>query len=163
MKELFKVLKNDTGIIYLGNSKDNNSRFVIQTLLNVIKDKNINTKIYYLDILNDRDSYSIEDNKLVYETDSKGNEIKGTKNYFKLMEYLDDFLGEYIIYLNDIEYNTNEKRIPVPAIIFIKDGNILGLEYGSIDMNKDDLYSIFEEYILDMYSSTCDTNIVEPC
>ena len=162
-KQIFNVLKNSTGIIYFGYPEDNNSRFAIETLLNVIEDNKIDTTVYYLDIHSDRDSYTIENNKLVYEKDSNGNEIEGTKEYFGLMSYLDKFLGEYVLYFEDEEYNTNEKRIPIPAIIFVKDGNILGLEYGSIDIEYEDLYSIYEDYVLEMYSSTCDTNAVDPC
>ena len=162
-KELYKIIGKGTGIIYLGHNEDNDSRFAIETLLKALKDNEISDTIYYLDIYNDRDMYTIEDNNLVYEKDKNGNEIKGSKEYFKLIEYLDNYLGEYVLYLDDIEFDTNVKRIPIPTIIFVKDGNIVSLESISLEINKEDSYDIFEDDISKMYSTTCDTNSVEPC
>jgi len=160
-KEVFDIINSKTGIIYLGYPTDDNSRFAINTLLNVIENNNVDTTIYYLDIHQDRDSYTIEDDKLVYSKDSKGKEIKGVDNYFKLLDMLDEYLDEYIIYVDDKEYKVGEKRIHFPTIIFISEGKIKGLEYASLDMDKDSLYSVYEDYISNMYSSSCDSKI--PC
>lgn len=162
-KEIFEVLKSKTGIIYLGYPEDNNSRFAIETLLKVIEENNVDTTVYYLDIHNDRDSYTIENNELVYDIDKNGNQIKGTENYFKLLKLLDKNLSEYILYLDDKEYDVEEKRIIFPSIIFVNKGEVLGIEYASTDMEFEDLYYAYEHYILDMYSSVCDTNKETPC
>lgn len=164
-KEIFDVIKNKTGIIYLGYKESNDCRFAIDTLLKTIKENNINTNIYYLDNHMDRDSYIIEDDKLVYEKDNKGNEIKGTDNYFKLLELLDKNLSDYVLYLDDKKYEVGEKRLHFPAIIFVKKGNVLGIVYATQDMDYNDLELIYEDYLSDMYSTTCDTNkdINTPC
>ena len=161
--EIFDVIKSKTGIIYLGYPECNDCRFAIETLLNVVSDNKIKTTIYYLDIHNDRDSYTIENEKLVYEKDENNNEIKGTENYFKLLKVLDENIFEYILYIDDKEYDTKEKRIHFPSIIFVKNGKILGLEYASTDIKYKDLYNIYQDYISDMYSSTCDNLKEEAC
>ena len=164
-KEIFDVINNKTGIIYLGYSECNECRFAIETLIKVLKDKKDSNTIYYLDIHNDLDSYVVDDNKLVYNKDSKGNEIKGTDNYFKLLRLLDKNLNDYVIYLDDKKYEVGEKRIYLPSIIFIKEGKVLGITYASNDMDYNDLYSIYEDYISDINSSTCDAKSTSntPC
>ena len=111
----------------------------------------------------DRDSYTIDNEKLVYEKDKNDNEIKGTKNYFKLLKALDDNLFEYILYIDDKEYDTKEKRIHFPSMIFVKDGKVLGVEYASTDIKHQDLYDIYQDYILNMYSNTCDSLKEDAC
>ena len=161
--EVLNIIKNDTAVIYLGYTSDDNSRFAIDVLFKVLDNNNNDIKVYYLDIHNDRDSYVVEDDKLVYEKDEKGNEIKGSKDYFKLVEALNKYLGEYVIYFDGKEYNTREKRIPIPSLIFIKEGQILGIEYYSTNMEYEDVYSAIENYLLNMYSTTCDTGNETPC
>ena len=163
--EIFDVIKNKTGIIYFGYKECNDCRFAIETLLKTIKENSIDSKIYYLDNHMDRDSYVIDDEKLVYEKDDKGNEIKGTDNYFKLLELLDKNLSDYVIYLDNKKYEVGEKRLHFPSIVFIKDGNVLDIVYATQDMDYNDLKTIYEDYLFDMYSNTCDTNkdINTPC
>lgn len=161
--EVFNIIKSDTAIIYLGYPDDDNSRYLVDTLFKTIIENSIETTVYYLDIHGDRDEYTIENDKLVYEKDENGKELKGTDNYFKLMGMLDEYLGEYVLYLDDKEYSTNEKRIPLPSVIFIKDGKILGIEYASIDIPLEDLNLNIENYLLNMYSTSCDVGKENPC
>lgn len=161
--EVFNIIKSDTAIIYLGYPDDDNSRYLVDTLFKTIIENSIETTVYYLDIHGDRDEYTIENDKLVYEKDENGKELKGTHNYFKLMGMLDEYLGEYVLYLDDKEYSTNEKRIPLPSVIFIKDGKILGIEYASIDIPLEDLNLNIENYLLNMYSTSCDVGKENPC
>ena len=146
-KEIFNVLENKTGIIFLGYKEDDNSRYAINILLKVLKKNNNKETIYYLDIHNDMDSYVIENNKLVYAKDDTGKDIKGTKNYFKLIKYLDNYLGDYIIMYEDKEYPTNEKRIPIPFIIFVENGKIKSAEYIYMDISEDEVYNLLESYV----------------
>ena len=161
--EVFNIIKSDTAIIYLGYPDDDNSRYLVDTLFKTIIENSIETTVYYLDIHGDRDEYTIENDKLVYEKDENGKELKGTDNYFKLMGMLDEYLGEYVLYLDDKEYSTNEKRIPLPSVVFIKDGKILGIEYASIDIPLEDLNLNIENYLLNMYSTSCDVGKENPC
>lgn len=163
--ELLDVIENESGIIYLGFPECPWCRSALPILFEVVKDNDINT-IYYLNIKNDRDSYIVEDGKLVYELDENGKEKKGAKGYFKLMDALDKHLTDYIVSFEDKEYDTKEKRIYAPTVVFVREGKVLGLHVSTVesqksgfdkmtDKQKDELYGIYEEYILEMKNSSC--------
>lgn len=163
--EIIDVIKNKTGIIYLGFPECPWCRSALPILFDVAQDNNIET-IYYKNIKNDRDSYIVEDNELVYEVDEEGNEKKGTEGYFKLLDALDEHLTEYTISFDDKIYETGEKRIYAPTVVFVKDGEVLGLHVSTIDSQesgfdkltdkqKEELYDIYEEYILELNNASC--------
>ncbi len=164
--EILDVINNKTGIIYLGFPECPWCRTAIPVLLEVAKDNKIDT-IYYLNILNERDSYTVEDGELVYSKDDSGKEKKGSKGYFKLLEALEEYLTDYTIELGDEVYEVGEKRIFAPTVIFVKEGKVLGIHVSTVagqvsgfdkltDEQHEELYSIYEDYIIDMTSSTCD-------
>lgn len=163
--EIIDIIEKGTGIIYLGFPECPWCRSALPILFDVAQDNKIN-KIYYLNIKNERDSLVVEDGKLVYELDDNGNEKKGTEGYFKLLEALDEYLTEYTISFEDEIYETGEKRIYAPTVIFVKAGKVLGLHVSTVESQKsgfdkmteeqkEELYSIYEEYILEMNNSTC--------
>ena len=168
---IIDVIKNQTGIIYLGFPECPWCRSVVPVLFDVAKDNDIDT-IYYLNIKDDRTSYIVEDDKLVYELDENGKEKKGTDDYHKLLKVLDKHLTEYTVSYDGKVYETGEKRIYAPTVIFVKDGKVLGLHVSTVDshlsgfdkMNKEqkeELYSIYEDYIIEIKSATC--NIGTSC
>lgn len=164
--KLLEVIENGTGIIYLGFPECPWCRNALPVLLDAAK-ANIVDVIYYMNILNERDSYVIEDDKLVYAIDEEGNEKKGTEGYFKLLEALDEHLSDYVILFEDKEYEVGEKRIYAPSVIFVRDGKVLGIHVSTVESQTDssigltsdqyeELFSIYENYILDLKSGTCD-------
>ena len=153
--EVFNLLKNGTGVIYIGYSKCNECRKLITKLIDVATDNELKD-IYYLNIKDDMDYYTVSNKKIEYKKDSKGNKLKGTDNYFKLVDKLDNYLDKYIIEVDGKEYDTSEKRINNPSIIFVSDGKVTKL-IDKYEKDKD-YYDIFEENILEIYSETCDTN-----
>ena len=166
--EIIDVIKNGTGIIYLGFPECPWCRTAVPVLLDVAKDNKID-KIYYLNIKDERDSYVIEDGKLALALNDNGEEIKGTEGYFKLLDALKDNLSDYIISYEDKTYEVGEKRIYAPSVIFVKDGKVLGIQVSTVEGQTDpfknlteeqyeELYSIYEGYVNNIYSSTCDIN-----
>ena len=164
-EEILDVIENKTGIIYLGFPECPWCRTILPVLFDVSKDNDINS-IYYLNIKNERDSYVVEDGKLTYQLDEEGNEIKGTEGYFKLLKVLDEYLTDYTISFEEKTYETGEKRIYAPTVIFVRNGTILGIHVSSVDSQKsgfdkltkdqkEELYSIYEDYILEMNRKTC--------
>lgn len=164
-EEILDVIENKTGIIYLGFPECPWCRTILPILFDVAKDNDINT-IYYLNMKNERDSYVVEDGKLVYQLDENGKEIKGTEGYFKLLKALDKHLTDYTISFDGKTYETGEKRIYAPTVIFVRNGKILGLHVSTIDsqengfdklnkQEKEELYNIYEDYILEMNRKTC--------
>lgn len=166
--EIKKIIKKGTGIIYLGFPTCPWCRSAIPVLFDVVDNYDIDT-IYYLDIKNERDSYIVEEGKLVYALDENGNELKGTDGYFDLLELLDEHLSDYSITIDDEVYEVGEKRIYAPSVIFVHDGKVLGIHVSTVSSQKsgydkltdeqyDELYGIYEDYILEMTSTTCDTD-----
>lgn len=166
--EILDILKNKTGIIYFGFPECPWCRNAVPVLIDVAKDNNIEN-IYYLNIKNERDSYIVEDNKLVYTTDENGKEIKGTKGYFKLLDALDEYLNDYTIVYEDKTYEVGEKRLYAPTFVFVKDGKVVGLHVSTVESHTDssknltkkqynELYGIFEDFILEMEDNTCSSD-----
>lgn len=98
MDQIIKILENGTGIVYLGFPECPWCEKYVYYLNEVSKEKGLN-KIYYKNILNDR----------------KNN----TDEYQKIVSILADYL-QY-----DDEGN---KRIYVPAVIAVKNGEIVGFD-----------------------------------
>lgn len=96
--EIIKILKEGTGIVYLGFPECKWCQQYVVYLNEVAKDRNV-SKIYYYNIRKDREN--------------------NTKNYQTIVNLLQDYLPE------DEEGNP---RIYVPAVIFMSVGNILGFD-----------------------------------
>lgn len=163
--DLIDIISNKTGIIYLGFPECPWCRNAISVLLDVSEENDIKD-IYYFNIKNERDSYTLEDSKLVYEKDENGNEIKGTKDYSKLLKALDSVLFDYVLEIDGKKYETGVKRIYAPSVIFIKDGKIIGIQVSTVESQTDpykkltkdqynELYDIYTDYVVKMKSSTC--------
>ena len=163
--KLLEVIENGTGIIYLGFPGCPWCRNALPVLFDVAKENKVKT-IYYMNIQNERDSYVVENKKLVYAKDEDGNEKKGTKGYFKLLDALEDYLTDYTVVFEEKEYEVGEKRIYAPTVIFVRDGKVLGLHVATVDSQKNpkepltkkqynELYSIYEDYVIELQSGTC--------
>ena len=165
--EVIDIINKGTGIIYLGYPECPWCRSALPVLLESAKDYKIDT-IYYINMKDARDYYEVKDGKLVYKKNEDGNEIKGTKGYFKLLNALDKELDDYIV-KDDAgkEYNTGEKRIYVPLIIFVNDGKIIGTHLSTVDTQEsgyddltddeyDELNGIYANYIKELVNNYCD-------
>ena len=163
--KLLEVIDNGTGIIYLGFPGCPWCRSALPVLLDAAKENNVET-IYYMNILNERESYIVEEDKLVYAKDEDGNEKKGTKGYFKLLKALDKHLTDYKIEFEGKKYKVGEKRIYAPTVIFVRDGKVLGLHVSTVESQEnpreklskkqyEELYTIYDEYIIEVKSGTC--------
>ena len=105
-----------TFAVFFGFSKDEYSRNIVEELLRADKDVNLET-LYYVNIENVRDEFDVREGKLVCTK-------KCSKDYLKLVEYLDKNLSEYIIKENGIEYNTKTKRLDSPCVISFINGKV---------------------------------------
>ena len=163
--KLLEIISNGTGIIYLGFPMCPWCRNALPVLFDAAKENDVET-IYYMNILNERDSYVVEDDELVYAKDEEGNEKKGTEGYFKLLKALDKHLSDYVISFEGEEYEVGEKRIYAPTVIFVRDGKVLGLHVSTVESQENpkepltkkqynELYGIYEDYILEVKSGTC--------
>lgn len=119
-----------TGVIYFGFPKCPWCRNLVPVLSEAATSLNYN-KVYYYNILNIRSSFTYDaDNKLV-KTD-------GTEFYYYLLDKLDSNLTEYVIKdKNNKEYDTKEKRLYAPTIVFINHGVVEAIHESTVDSQTD--------------------------
>lgn len=93
--EVVDIIKNKSGIIYLGFSSNDWCKYYIKYLYDVLKENDVK-KVYYYDILKDR--------------------TKNTKYYLELEDLLSDYL---------YELDNGNIHVLTPALLFVKDGKII--------------------------------------
>ena len=132
-KEIITMMDNkESFVVYFGFAKCPWCRSVLETLIKVAKDNGLDT-IYYVDVLDIRDTLKVENDKVV--TDKKGSD-----DYYKLLEYFDEVLSEYkLTDENGEKVEANEKRIYAPNVVSVVDGKAKELTTG-ISSKQDDAY-----------------------
>ena len=129
--EILEVLKSGTGVIYLGYPECPWCRNLVPIMLSAASEVELDT-IYYLNIKEDRDLLILDDTGKVIT------ENEGKKKYLELVDALSDILDNYILTdSNGNTYDTGRKRIYVPLIICVKDGNIVDHHLGTLDAQED--------------------------
>ncbi|MBQ3298215.1 MAG: hypothetical protein IJG97_05435 [Bacilli bacterium] len=126
-----KINKKETFIVYFGFAECPWCRSVLEELIRAAEVKKVE-KIYYVDVLNIRDTREIgEDGEI---TTTK----EGTEGYMKLVELLDEVLADYTLTNeNEEEISAGEKRIYAPNVVAIANGKAIQLETGISDELKD--------------------------
>ncbi len=126
------IFNKEEAFIYIGSANDETCRNIVPILLETVNKYQLKD-FYYLNIDDEQSLYEVKDNKAVKIKD-------GSENYYQLLELLDPFLGEYTIIKDNKEYKTGEKRIKIPFVISIKDGNIDNYHESTIKLNSDQEY-----------------------
>ncbi len=137
--EAVKFLKNGTGILYLGFATCPWCRSLIPVLTEVAEEKN--ETINYLDILDIRSTYALENGSLKKIKD-------GTKQYYEILKILDKKLDNFT--LKDEAgniYDTGEKRIYAPTVIALSKGEITYFHVGTVESQKSGYDKLNEEQI----------------
>ena len=165
-KKALELLESDKAIIYIGANWCPWCRNAVPVMLDVAVNLNVD-KIYYLNLDNEKSNFKIE-NKTLIEINH------GTEDYYKLLDALKDYLSDYILKDEDgNSYNTNEKRIYMPYVITIKDGQIISevvspikleenqSKYDQLTKNQyNELYEIYFNMFKELYypENMCDTD-----
>ena len=149
-EEIFQILEKGTGVIYFGFPECPWCRNLVEPLINSATDYVIDNNIYYLNNREDRNTLTLTKKGKVKT------EEKGTEDYLKLIEILDEYLPEY----NGLK-DKKIKRLYFPTVIFVKDGKVIGLEQSlttysnrvkedaykpMLETEKTELENIFKEY-----------------
>lgn len=140
-----------SGIIFIGDAKDFNSRYALPVILQVAEENG--KEVLYLDGSHLRDEYVVKNKELKKE---KG----ASKNYYKLLELLGDSLNDYIVYDDKGEsYPVGEKRLEYPTVVFFSNGEIKGVHVGVDDQDmlngNEKLIKIYSTYIKKIESNVC--------
>lgn len=121
-----KFLKEGTGVIYFGFPQCPWCRTIVPYLEEIGKQAGLD-QIYYLNILDIRDSYKVEDKKVALDKE-------GSKDYYEILDILDKYLEDYKIKDdNDKEYKTGVKRLYAPTTVVVKKGKIVGFHVGTVE------------------------------
>jgi hypothetical protein len=123
-------------------------------------------------------THDIKDYLLIIENSNTSSACVRFVRYVGLNEFLDLFsnrvvsnneidyykhLTDYVVVFDDEEYETGEKRIYAPSVIFVRDGKVLGIHVSTVDSHEDprkpltdeqyeELFGIYEDYILEVKS-----------
>ncbi len=166
IKKALELLKSDKAIIYIGANWCPWCRNAVPVMLDAAVNLNIDT-IYYLNLDNEKSNFKIE-NKTLIEINH------GTEDYYRLLNALKDYLSDYILKdEDDTSYNTNEKRIYIPYVITIKNGQIVSevvspiqleenqTKYDQLTKNQyNELYEIYYNMFKELYypENMCSTD-----
>ena len=161
VNEILDILKNKTGVIYFGYPECPWCRNAIPVLLNAAVGTGLG-QIYYYNANQIKNILEVDDNGKIIETQ------KEKEGYRDLLAALDSILEEYTLTdKNGNTVHTGEKRIYVPLVVFVKDGEIIGYHSATVESQEDpyvvlnsdqteELYNIYVNNIVKVQGSSCD-------
>ena len=135
-----KIEAKEDMVVYFGFNRCPWCRSIIGNLLKASSDLKID-KIYYLDILNIRDTKTINDAGDVEI------ETKGSDGYNEIVKLLGDNLADYVVSSKIVG-----KRIYAPNILVIKNGEIKPVITGISDLQNDSKMELTDEINEDSYN-----------
>lgn len=125
-EDAVKFLKEGTGVIYFGFPQCPWCRSLVPYLEEIGQEYGLD-QIYYLNIMDIRDTYKVEDKKVVVDK-------KGTDSYYEILNLLSNYLTKYSITdEKGKKYDTGVKRLYAPTTVVIKKGKIVGFNEGTVD------------------------------
>ncbi len=144
-KEIVEKIDNgETFIVYFGFKSCPWCRSMLETLIKVAKDEKI-SKVYYVDVLNLRDSYTLDGNKPVKSKE-------GSAGYDELLDRLDSVLSDYTLTNEKGKtIKVGEKRIYAPNVVSVVSGNPEKLTTGLSDAETDSYMELTDEMKDEMY------------
>jgi len=151
--EASEIIKNKTGIIYIGANWCPWCRNAVPIIIEAAK-KNEIGQIYYFDASKIRDVKELKNGKVITTKE-------GTKEYYKLLDKLKDVLDPY-----EGLKDENIKRLYFPTMVFVMGGKVVATHTGTVESQKDpykkltnkeekELLKIYEEAIEKIYG-VCD-------
>ncbi len=152
--KILEVLDN-SGVIYFGFDECPWCRNALPVLIEAASQTNTK-EIYYFDLKDERDELKLNEDGTI-ET-----EKEMSADYKKIYDAMKDSLSVYEG-LND----DSIKRIYAPTIVFVKNGQIIGMHEGTVESQMDssiplttdqkiELKAIYEKYMKEVNSSVCD-------
>lgn len=158
-EDIKKLFDEGTGVVYFGYPESNEARNVVTILDEMVKTTTLD-KIYYYNIRAIRSNVTLNDNDEVVL-------VKGSEFYYYLLDKLNKYLDYYMITGdNDKLVNSGEKRLYPATVVFVKKGEIVGVQIGTEKIQTDsnspltikqqeELKTIYKGY-LDQLSEACD-------
>lgn len=137
-EEIVGILEDGNGVIYFGFSECPWCRSMIETLLETAKENKLK-QVYYLNILNIRDAYEVQDKEVLRTKE-------GTDSYYKILDLLSDELSDYSVTdAKGKEYATGVKRLYAPTVVVVKNGKIVGFHEDVVESLENPYAGLNEE------------------
>ncbi len=141
-----KIDNGEDFAVYFGFKSCPWCRSILESLIKVAKDLKIG-RIYYVDILELRDTYELKDGKPVKTKD-------GGEGYSELLDRLDSVLSDYTLKnAKGKSVSTGEKRIYAPNIVSVIDGKPEKLTTGISEDQNDSYMELTDKMKQDMYDN----------
>lgn len=140
-----KIDNKETFAVYFGFNSCPWCRSVITTLIEVADDLNID-KIYYVDVLDIRDTYELNSKNKPEKTKD------GSEGYNELIKSLASVLSDYTLTTEKGKtVQVGEKRIYAPNLVSVVDGKAQKLNTGVSEMQTDSMMELTDEMKKDTY------------
>ncbi len=138
-QEILEVMDEEDAIIYFGFSTCPWCRNAVPVLLEAAKELDVE-KIYYVDILDMRDTYKFSGSIQPEQTK------KGTDAYYAILEKLDSKLEKF--YVTDESgnmYDTGVKRLYAPTVVSMSGGKVKGFHVATVESQTDPYVALTDE------------------
>lgn len=137
-----KIENKETFVVYFGFSTCPWCRSVLGTLIEEAKKLELE-EIYYVDVYDIRDTYTLDDNNKAQKSKD------GSEGYMDLIEILKDVLDDYTLTTSKGKtVKVGEKRIFAPNVVSIVDGEAKGMTSG-ISSKQTDAYMELTDKMLE--------------
>ena len=164
IEKALEILESGDGVIYFGYAADPLCRNAVPSLIDAAIDANLE-KIYYINVRpNDKIENDIRDVFELNEHNKPKQVREGSTGYKELIISLANELSDYVLYTDKGKtVNTGEKRLNVPTVVAVKDGEIVGCHEGTVKGNKEkdgkveDLTSAEEKELYNTYKDIFET------
>lgn len=160
--KMLEVLDKGTGILYFGYPTCPWCRNAVPVLVEAANELGIET-VYYMNVKDERDEMKVKEDGTLETTKV------GTKGYYQLLKRMDSILDEYTLEdINGNSVSTNEKRIFVPLVVFVREGEIVGYHLDTVtsqenpfklldENQKNELMDIYINLIHKVLNDVCDS------
>lgn len=160
--KMLEVLGKGTGILYFGYPTCPWCRNAVPVLIEAANELGIED-IYYMNVKDERDEMKVREDGTLETTK------EGTKGYYQLLKRMDAILDEYTLEdINGNSVSTNEKRIFVPLVVFVREGEIVGYHLDTVpsqqnpfklldENQKNELMDIYVDLIHKVLNDVCDS------
>lgn len=151
--EIVDAINNkDTFVVLFGYPSCPWTRSIVETLMVVARENSLDD-IYYVNVEDIRDEYTIKDGKAVLSKE-------GTQGYSELLGILSNILSEYTLNDGSKIINVGEKRIYTPNLVGVIKGEVLYSDTGISSLQTDPYMKFTDEILNDTKNKL--TKVIKP-
>ncbi len=148
-KEIVSMIENkETFYVYFGDSLCPWCRSVVEKAIEIANTNGIK-KVYYVDIWDEEGNETLRDKYTLDENNNPVQELEGTEEYYKLLEYFNDYLRDYTYTIDDETKSFGEKRIYAPNFFYVAKGNVSRMTSGKSELQTESRGELNKEILED--------------